>query len=151
MPLLGIDVPALVMVVVFMGNMAIAYCDPCHQVMPSVIGQSVFVTGLLMCGYVIAYLKGGILGGTKPSVGSLVTSGPYAVCRHPLYVSFIVLLFGLDLMFGSPIGIAFTCLLSVPGAAYRAKVEDEMLRREFGVEWEEYAKRVGFMLPKLRR
>jgi len=145
-----IDVPALVMVIVFMSNMAVSYLDPYRLALPRAVGQTIFVIGLLICGYVIAYLKSGFLGGTKPSLDRLVTNGPYGFCRHPLYVGFIVLLLGVDLMLGSPLGIAFTFLLSLPSAVHRAKVEDKFLRDRFGGLWEEYAGRVGFMLPKLR-
>jgi len=102
--------------------------------------------GLAVC--VIAYLRKGFLGDTKPVLDKLVIDGPYRFCRHPLYLSFFVLLFGIDLMFGSPIGVAFTVILSVPSAVYRARVEDDLLKERFGKEWEEYADRVGFMIPR---
>ena len=102
--------------------------------------------GLAVC--VIAYLRKGFLGDTKPVLDKLVIDGPYRFCRHPLYLSFFVLLFGIDLMFGSPVGVAFTVTLSVPSAVCRAKVEDDLLKERFGREWEEYADRVGFMIPR---
>jgi protein-S-isoprenylcysteine O-methyltransferase Ste14 len=34
---------------------------------------------------------------------------------------------------------------------YGARVEDRLLKGRFGKEWEEYARKVGFILPKLRR
>ena len=57
---------------------------------------------------------------------------------------------GIDLMVRSVLGIVCTLALSTPSAVYRARVEDRLLRKKFGKEWEDYADRVGFLLPRLR-
>jgi protein-S-isoprenylcysteine O-methyltransferase Ste14 len=99
--------------------------------------------------YTVAYLRKGFFGETEPVLDHLVTRGPYRFCRHPLYLSFIVLIFGLDLWLGSFLGVAHTLFLSIPSAVYRARVEDGLLREKFGTEWVAYAERVGFLIPKL--
>jgi len=57
---------------------------------------------------------------------------------------------GIDLLFRSVLGIVCTLALSTPGVVYRARVEDRLLRKKFGKEWEDYADKVGFLLPKLK-
>ncbi len=52
------------------------------------------------------------------------------------------------MMLGSTIGVAFTVFLSIPSAVYRARVEDRLLKEKFGEQWERYAERVGFILPR---
>lgn len=44
---------------------------------------------------------------------------------------------------------AFTCVLAIPSAVYRAKREGALLRERFGDEWTQYADAVGFMFPTL--
>jgi len=45
--------------------------------------------------------------------------------------------------------MAFTFVLSIPSAIYRAKKENELLRIKFGEEWEKYAGELGFLFPKI--
>src|SRR5262245_39265279 len=43
---------------------------------------------------------------TRPIVGGqLVTTGPYALVRHPVYTCYVVLGLGLELSVGSPVGV----------------------------------------------
>ena len=98
--------------------------------------------------YVLFYLRSGFFGETEPRLDFLITDGPYGFCRHPLYLSFIVMVFGVDMAFRSVIGIVFTLALSIPSVIYRAKKEDALLRNKFGEDWKNYAVRVGFLLPK---
>jgi protein-S-isoprenylcysteine O-methyltransferase Ste14 len=145
------DPPSLIMVILFTTNMIISYYDRHSLTIPETVGQIVFVLGLALCAYVVVYLRSGFFGETEPNLNQLVTAGPYRICRHPLYAGFIVLLFGVDLMLGSVVAVLFTFLLSIPSAIYRAIVEDNILRKKFGKEWEEYASKVGFMLPWVGR
>jgi len=62
-----------------------------------------------------------------------------------------LMVLGVGLYLGSWLSVAFTLLLSVPSAAYRAGKEDELLRERFGEEWLRYAERVSMFLPRLRR
>ncbi|MFQ6095114.1 MAG: methyltransferase family protein [Candidatus Bathyarchaeia archaeon] len=101
--------------------------------------------------YVLLYLRSGFFGETEPKLDFLITKGPYGFCRHPQYLSFIIMILGFDLMFGSIIGIVFTLVLSIPSVVYRARKEDKLLREKFGEEWENYADEVGFLFPKFRR
>jgi len=84
------------------------------------------------------------LGEVGPNLDHLVTTGPYRWCRHPLYLSFILIILGLDLMFGSPAGILATLLLALPSMIYRARLEEKALADRFGEEWEAYRERTRF-------
>ena len=118
---------------------------------PKEIGTVILICGSLSFVYVLFYLRSGFLGETEPKLDFLVTKGPYRFCRHPQYLSFIMMIFGFDFMFRSIIGVAFTIFLSIPSAVYRAKVEDKLLENKFGKEWENYAKYTGFLFPKIKR
>lgn len=96
---------------------------------------------------------------------SLVTSGPYAIVRHPAYTGYFLMIFGPavlcfdrgSLFAASGLGRTFlgraagvVCLLHIAavsvGMVGRTKQEDEMLREEFGEEWEAWAKRTPYRL-----
>ena len=147
----GVDVPSLLMVLTFTSNMVIGLWFTTDIFMLERIGEALLALGALLFVYVLVYLRRGFLGSTEPNLDHLVTEGPYRLCRHPLYLSFIVLVLGVDLMMRSPVGVAFTILLSVPSAVYRGIIEDRLLKEKFGNEWEVYAREVGFFFPRLIR
>jgi protein-S-isoprenylcysteine O-methyltransferase Ste14 len=147
----GVDLPSLLMALLFTANIVVAFLDPFRSMGFAVAGKALIVVSAVLFVYTVAYLRRGFFGETEPVLEHLVTGGPYRFCRHPLYLSFIVLIFGLDLWLGSVLGVAHTLLLSMPSAVYRARVEDRLLREKFGAEWAAYAERVGFLLPKLMR
>jgi len=146
-----VDLPPLLMVLLLTTNMAIGFFDPAEIPVPREAGLAILVCGSMFFIYVLLYLRSGFFGETEPKLDFLITEGPYRFCRHPQYLSFIIMIFGFDLTFRSIIGIIFTITLSVPSVVYRAKVEERLLKRKFGKEWENYAENVGFMIPKFGR
>lgn len=78
----------------------------------------------------------------------VITTGPYAIIRHPMYVGTMVLLAGMPLVLGSwwtflPVGVmAF-------GMVIRTAFEDRMLHRELP-GYDDYARRTRYrLLPGL--
>ena len=139
------------MVLSFTTNMLICFLDPTEMPVSKDIGVVLLICGFLIFFCVLLYLRSGFLGETKPKSDFLITKGPYRFCRHPQYSSFIMMILGFDLMFRSVIGTVLTLVLSIPSVVYRARIEDELLRNKFGEEWENYADKVGFLLPRLRK
>ena len=76
----------------------------------------------------------------------LVTRGPYRWLRHPMYLGLIVFPMGVGLVFGSWIAAALP-LLSIGLFAWRVGDEEELLRREFGEQWEAYCRRTWRFIP----
>jgi len=150
MPQSKVDLPSLFMILAFTSNLIICYLDPFRILGSKEIGVALLVGGGLVFIYVLLYLRSGFFGETEPKLDFLITAGPYRFCRHPQYLSFIIMLLGIDLLFMSAVGIVFTFTLSIPSAVYRARVEDRLLRQKFGKEWENYADKVGFLFPKLK-
>ncbi|KAF8653649.1 hypothetical protein AX16_003801 [Volvariella volvacea WC 439] len=95
----------------------------------------------------------------------LITSGPYSIVRHPSYVGILMVMIGAAVTVyspgswlhdsgatGSP-GVALVIYfwsihslgisMSLP---FRMPLEDELLRKRFGKEWEAYAKKVPYQL-----
>ena len=146
-----IDLPSLFMVLAFTSNLIICYFDPFKMLGSEEIGIALLISGCLFFVYVLLYLRSGFFGETEPKLDFLITTGPYRFCRHPQYLSFIIMIFGFDLMFRTILGVFFTLTLSIPSVVYRGKVEDRLLKKKFGKEWEKYAHRVGFLFPRSKR
>jgi len=132
-------------------NTFIGFLDPTEIPIPKEIGALLLISGFIFFVYVLLYLRSGFFGETEPKLEFLITRGPYRFCRHPQYLSFLIMILGLDLMFGSLLGIMFTITLSIPSVVYRAKIEDKLLQDKFGKEWENYADKVGFLFLKFRK
>jgi protein-S-isoprenylcysteine O-methyltransferase Ste14 len=73
----------------------------------------------------------------------LVTSGPYARMRHPIYVGLTLLAAGQAVAFGSWPAFAIVLLGLVPTFAWRARAEERLLSRTFGERYAEYRPRLS--------
>ena len=78
----------------------------------------------------------------------LVTTGPYAWVRHPLYAGIFGWCLSLTLLTANWIFVA-ACLLSIFGLLYRVPKEEQMMIEAFGDEYKDYMKRTGRFFPKL--
>ncbi|MCW4034116.1 MAG: isoprenylcysteine carboxylmethyltransferase family protein [Candidatus Bathyarchaeota archaeon] len=82
--------------------------------------------------------------------GKLVTSGIYSHVRHPQYLGFLLLTFGMNLEWTT-----FFTLLLWPVIAvvyYRlAKKEEQETEERFGEEYREYKQNVPMLIPRLRK
>jgi protein-S-isoprenylcysteine O-methyltransferase Ste14 len=80
---------------------------------------------------------------------ALVTSGPYRIVRHPIYLGMLGMLVATGLSFSRwpafLAGIAF----AVAGTAVRVRDEESLLRVAFGRQFEEYCHEVPAFLPGL--
>lgn len=79
----------------------------------------------------------------------LVTHGPFALVRHPLYVGLQVGAIGGMLLYRTWTFVFVA--LNFMTLAMRARREEEALAAEFGEEWEAYVCRVPAWIPRLRR
>jgi protein-S-isoprenylcysteine O-methyltransferase Ste14 len=80
----------------------------------------------------------------------LVTGGPYAYARNPIYLASIVLGFGMVGLIGDPILLLIhlgVCVLLYAGII---PAEEKFLKERFGTEYEEYLANVPRMWPRLR-
>jgi protein-S-isoprenylcysteine O-methyltransferase Ste14 len=76
----------------------------------------------------------------------LATTGPYAIVRHPAYLSYIMELLGLGLALSSLAGLSLAIVAGVV-LAWRTRHEERMLVAEFGDEYRDYARRTRRLLP----
>lgn len=83
-----------------------------------------------------------------PAARSLVTTGPYAIVRHPLYAAELVAIAGIVLGIGSW-GAALLGAVWLGLQIARARFEEHVLTQAFP-EYHDYAARVPMLIPGLR-
>ncbi len=79
----------------------------------------------------------------------LIQSGPYARVRHPIYSGIALALIGTALFSGqwrTLVGAAIIIL----GHWHKSRREEALLTSQFGLTYEQYRKRTGSLLPRLR-
>jgi protein-S-isoprenylcysteine O-methyltransferase len=79
----------------------------------------------------------------------LVTSGPFAMVRHPMYLGLILAALGSLLIYLTWTTLFFTCF--APLTLVRARREEEALSAEFGEQWQAYCRHVPAFFPRLRK
>jgi protein-S-isoprenylcysteine O-methyltransferase Ste14 len=77
----------------------------------------------------------------------LVTAGPYAYVRHPLYTGLIVALAGTALVSGE-YGALLGWVLLTSVFRMKARREERLLEGEFGSGYAAYCRRTGRLLPR---
>jgi len=80
----------------------------------------------------------------------LVTEGPYAFVRHPMYLGIVLYHVGATLVLQSPLLLALTALVIVPFTALRIAYEERPLREVFGDRYAAYQRDVPPLLPFVR-
>jgi protein-S-isoprenylcysteine O-methyltransferase Ste14 len=78
----------------------------------------------------------------------LVTAGPYARMRHPIYTALVGWAAGFALVTANWIFVAFAVL--IPAVFFlRVPREEKMMLDQFGEEYRKYMERTGRFLPKI--
>lgn len=79
--------------------------------------------------------------------GKLITKGPFALCRNPIYSSIIVFIIpALAIIFHSGLTLSIAMVLFI-GFKISIHGETNILRRNFGEEYDKYVKSVNEIIP----
>jgi protein-S-isoprenylcysteine O-methyltransferase Ste14 len=107
-------------------------------------------TGLYLWGLVALHSQfgvSGLLGAELYKEHELITSGPFGILRHPMYVGVLLAAVGALLIFRTWAMLVFSPMsLVVIG---RAESEEKLLEQEFGDQWKSYASKVPKWFPRL--
>lgn len=79
----------------------------------------------------------------------LVTTGPYRLVCHPIYLGLALLAMGEALAFGSWPALVIVLSGIVPTFAWRARAEEKLLSRTFGERYAVYRQRTKMIIPHL--
>lgn len=77
----------------------------------------------------------------------LVTWGPFAAIRHPIYTGLFAFLLAMAVAFGHWRGLILGVPLYWLGTWMRVRIEERMLRDQFGAAYDAYASRVARFVP----
>jgi protein-S-isoprenylcysteine O-methyltransferase Ste14 len=77
----------------------------------------------------------------------LVTTGPYRVVRHPIYLGMIGLMVSTGMAISRWEALLVAIVFGVAGAIMRIRTEDELLRGMFGKDHDDYRNRVPALFP----
>jgi protein-S-isoprenylcysteine O-methyltransferase Ste14 len=81
------------------------------------------------------------------SRGQLVTSGVFALCRHPLYAAWIVLIVPGVVLLTRSWPLMITPLVAYAAFKLLIHEEDDYLRQRFGPAYAEYRAKVNELIP----
>jgi protein-S-isoprenylcysteine O-methyltransferase Ste14 len=79
----------------------------------------------------------------------LVTTGPYRLVRHPIYLGFTLLAMGEAIAFGSWPALVVVLLGLIPTFVWRARAEETALGRTFDERYAAYRRRTRMIIPGL--
>jgi protein-S-isoprenylcysteine O-methyltransferase Ste14 len=116
-----------------------------------VFGSFLYFPGLLLVSWARLALGKNYIASTGLGVQlfaghELVTSGPFAILRHPMYTGLIIASLGSLLIYFTWTTLFFACLS--PFITLRARREEAALAEEFGDQWHTYRKQVPAFIPR---
>jgi protein-S-isoprenylcysteine O-methyltransferase Ste14 len=79
----------------------------------------------------------------------LITQGPYAVVRNPIYLGLFGLMVTTGLVFSPWWALAAAIVLFLIGNQIRIHTEEKLLRETFGAKFDEYARSVPAFFPRV--
>jgi protein-S-isoprenylcysteine O-methyltransferase Ste14 len=122
------------------------------RVLPRTLDVQWLGLALTAVGFALAFWARYILGRNWSGVVSisenheLVSSGPYAYVRNPIYSGILLAILGTAVGFGRLSGfIAF--LLSAISFLHKSRIEEGFLMQEFGEKFNLYRQRVKALIP----
>ncbi len=122
------------------------------RLMELFLGQILMIlcVGLMAWGVAsisLSRARGGEIGDDE---ASLVTTGAYAYCRHPVTLGFVFGVPGFALVFDF-VPLLVNAVLFIPIMIAFLFYEEKELLRRFGEEYEAYRRLVPLLVPKRRR
>jgi protein-S-isoprenylcysteine O-methyltransferase Ste14 len=78
----------------------------------------------------------------------LVTQGPYAVVRNPIYLGMLGMLVATGLVFSRWWTLLVALIIFLIGNQIRISAEEKLLREAFGAQFDDYAGRVPAFFPR---
>lgn len=129
----------------------LAYCALDHRfewspvpAYVSLIGDLLVVLGLFFIFFVFRANSFGASTVQTFENQEVISTGPYAVVRHPMYVGVLVMMIGVPLALGSWTGLA-VLVVAVPALVWRILDEEKLLQNDLP-GYAKYAQKVRYRL-----
>lgn len=121
-----------------------------HQLLVSGLGALVATAGISLMLWAVAAFPTVSPGHYVLPEQRIVTHGPYAFVRHPLYLAALLIWLGLVTVFRSPLALACLVVYVLPGYLIYARAEERMMLQHFGEAYRDYCERVPMLIPARR-
>lgn len=119
----------------------------------AVVGWSLLIVGGTLIPWSVVHLvrHSGASGAPGDPTNRLVTSGPFAYIRNPIYTGDGLIILGLAFLTGSPFMLFYFVLFVLGINGYVRYVEEPATERRFGEAYCIYQQDVPRWIPQLRR
>ena len=119
------------------------------------IGLGIFLVGLflaLWARWALGAMYGVSTGSSAPlqEKHCLVQSGPYVFVRHPMYIGYWLVMFGVLLTYRTWTPLVLL-IMTLPSFYRRARREEISLEEMIGEEWQVYVKIAPMFLPRWKK
>jgi len=133
---------ALLIVFYFLSDLPMLARLPLWQ--SQIIGAALIILGMLLPATAITMFRraGTEVSPTSKTNAKLITTGPYALTRNPMYTGVIIASLGVALWFGRPLMFLTPLIIFVITNFVLIPFEEEKMRRQYGAEFDAYTKKV---------
>lgn len=143
----------LYLFLVFTSLLFVLYIFPLYIQLPFVFYMQIFGLVFTFAGYFLFIWSVAARGKYSvswemPEKQKLVTWGPYRHVRHPSYLGYFLMFFGLFFLW--PNLFTLFPITAVPGYYCVTVEEERLLIQRFGDEYLKYQKKTGRFIPRLR-
>lgn len=91
------------------------------------------------------------IAGTPGAPTHIITTGPYAIVRHPFYVSYMLYWLGCSVAAPGPISACIALAMLILYVRVAIIEESALLQSQVGVQYAEYARKTGMFVPRVPR
>lgn len=117
-----------------------------HSILLGAIGAALVLLGVGLAVYARIYLgRNWGMPMSRKQEPELVTGGPYAFVRHPIYTGIILAILGSAI--GESLFWVVLLIVFTPYFVYSARREEELMREQFPTQYPEYMRRTKMILP----
>jgi len=126
-----------------------ARLDPLAKVAVSnlVAGFVLALGGILLRIWASAYVWPNIAAPSPQAREGMVTAGPYALVRNPIYLGGLLLVSGLTVGLGSPLAALTMLPPTLLTHYWQARYEESFLLSSYGKQFEDYRRSVPLLIP----
>jgi protein-S-isoprenylcysteine O-methyltransferase Ste14 len=119
-----------------------------HSILLGAIGAVLVLVGIGLAIYARIYLgRNWGMPMSRKAEPELVTGGPYAFVRHPIYTGVVLAMLGSAI--GQSLVWALPLVLFTPYFIYSARREEELMREQFPAQYPDYMRRTKMIVPFL--
>ena len=133
----------------FFDTFVYEYTTKLNEIIPNAVRAPIGIIILIVAGYLaISTLR--IVFKEVREVPEVIRKGAYNYCRHPMYLSEILLYIGL-LFISMSLAAFIVLLLGIGFLYFICRYEERLLLDHFGDEYRQYMREVPMWIPRLRQ